>query len=38
MRLESELDSLKTKTEAARANLDKAEKDFSDYLKTVKAD
>ena len=37
MRLESELDSLKTKTEAARANLDKAEKDFSDYLKTVKA-
>ena len=38
MRLESELDSLKTKTEGARANLDKAEKDFSDYLKTVKAD
>ena len=37
MRLESELDSLKTKTEGARANLDKAEKDFSDYLKTVKA-
>ena len=37
MRLESELDSLKTKTDAARANLDKAEKDFSDYLKTVKA-
>ena len=37
MRLESELDSLKTETEAARANLDKAEKDFSDYLKTVKA-
>ena len=37
MRLESELDSIKTKTEGARANLDKAEKDFSDYLKTVKA-
>ena len=37
MRLESELDSLKTKTEGARANLDKAEKDFSDYLQTVKA-
>ena len=37
MRLESELDSLKTKIEASRTNLDKAEKDFSDYLKTVKA-
>ena len=36
MRLESELDSLKTKIEASRTNLDKAEKDFSDYLKAVK--
>ena len=36
MRLESEIDSLQAEMQAARTNLDKAEKDFSDYLKTVK--